>query len=69
MPDQQANWQRYLQSSGVTDWYALPPATQQHLSAQFPAWVRRQATIGKIILTLFAVFAVTMIAVAVAVLS
>lgn len=68
VPDQQANWIRYLRSSGVSDFYALTPAAQQHLSAQFPAWVRRQATIGKLILTVFVVLAVTMIAVAAAVL-
>lgn len=64
MADQQANWVRYLRSSGVTDWYALPPAAQQHLSAQFPGWVRRQQTIGKVAIAIFAVFVIVMIAVA-----
>lgn len=54
-----AHWQRYLRSSGVVDFYALPLPVQHHLSAGFPAWMRRQATIGKVILAVILIVVLT----------
>lgn len=45
-----ANWHRYLRTAGITNWHALSPAMQDQVAGQFPAWLRRQRMIGRIIL-------------------
>lgn len=61
-----AHWQRYLQTSGVTNWFALSPEIQQHLAAQFPAWQRRQQVIGRVILAVVGILVVTLVLVVIA---
>jgi hypothetical protein len=40
----QAQWDRFLRTSGVSNWDALTPEVQAGLRVQFSGWSRRQHT-------------------------